>query len=245
MNKDFATQWPLRILLAEDNPINQKVACALLGSLGYQCDLASNGVEALAALQHQPYDVVLMDMQMPEMDGLEVTRQICQQWSKSERPYIIALTANTITGDREVCLAAGMDDYISKPVRLPELEQALKGAVTARAHVVKTESLSHSFLGDFPEDEAAEIAKELLALYLEDTPQHLAALRDALHRQDFAALAAAAHSLKGSSAYIAGAERLAGLSAELEQAGQAESLDGAETLLLRIEEDFRRLRQSE
>jgi len=116
---------PLRILLAEDNLVNQKVALRLLAQMGYRADVAANGVEVIAALNRQTYDVVLMDVQMPEMDGLEATRQVCARWKKGERPHIIAMTANALQGDREMCLEAGMDDYVSKPIRVPDLVQAL------------------------------------------------------------------------------------------------------------------------
>jgi CheY-like chemotaxis protein len=116
---------PLRILLAEDNTVNQKLALRLLGQLGYQADVAGNGLEAIAALERQRYDVVLMDVQMPELDGLDATRQICSRWPRADRPRIIAMTANAMQGDRDLCLAAGMDDYISKPIRTEELVAAL------------------------------------------------------------------------------------------------------------------------
>ena len=115
-----------RILLAEDNVVNQKVALHLLSSLGYRADLAANGLEVLDALQRQTYDIILMDMQMPEMDGLEASRQIVALYPTPEnRPKIIALTANAMAGDRESCLEAGMDDYLSKPIRKDELLSAL------------------------------------------------------------------------------------------------------------------------
>ena len=122
----LAERQPLRILLAEDNKINQKLALQLLKRMGYQADVVSDGLEALAALQHQTYDVVLMDVQMPEMDGLTATEHICQQWSSEARPKIIALTANAMQGDREKCLAAGMDDYITKPIQVQELVRVLE-----------------------------------------------------------------------------------------------------------------------
>jgi CheY-like chemotaxis protein len=122
----LAQRLPLRILLVEDNTVNQRVALRILERMGYRADLAANGLEVLQVLKRQAYDVVLMDVHMPEMDGLEATERICRQWPKPLRPRIIAMTANAMQGDREECLAAGMDDYISKPVRPEELQAALE-----------------------------------------------------------------------------------------------------------------------
>jgi len=128
-----------RILLAEDNVVNQKVALLILAKLGYRADLAANGLEAVAAMERQEYDVILMDVQMPEMDGLEATRRICQQRpDASNRPWIIALTANAMQGDRELCVVAGMDDYVTKPIKLNELGAALDRAREGRAARNKT-----------------------------------------------------------------------------------------------------------
>ena len=107
----------VRILLAEDNAMNQKVALRLLERLGYRADVVSNGREALAALERQPYDIVLMDMQMPELDGLDASRLICERWPPESRPHIVAMTANALPEDREACFAAGMNDYVAKPIR--------------------------------------------------------------------------------------------------------------------------------
>lgn len=126
----LADQYPLRILLAEDHLVNQKVALQILQRMGYRADVAGNGIEVLQALRRQPYDVILMDMQMPEMDGLEAARQIqklygTESGSQLMRPRIIAVTANAMESDRYECMAAGMDDYISKPIRLEQLIQVL------------------------------------------------------------------------------------------------------------------------
>ncbi|MCP5097390.1 MAG: response regulator [Chloroflexi bacterium] len=125
IDKEMGQKHPLRILLAEDNLINQRVALSMLDRLGYRADVVANGVEVLDALERQMYDVILMDLQMPEMDGEEAARHIQQERHPLERPYIIAMTAHALAGDRERYLATGMDDYISKPVRIKTLADAL------------------------------------------------------------------------------------------------------------------------
>ena len=125
LDPEMAKRLPLRILLAEDNAVNQKLALRILGQMGYRADVAGNGLEVIEAVERQQYDVVLMDVQMPEMDGLEASRQIVARWPQGVRPRLIAMTANVMQGDREMCLAAGMNDYISKPIRVEELVGAL------------------------------------------------------------------------------------------------------------------------
>jgi CheY-like chemotaxis protein len=127
----MAARHPLRILLAEDNVVNQKLALRILQQMGYRADLASNGMEAVESVQRQTYDVVLMDVQMPEMDGLQASRRIIERWEVHQRPRIVAMTANAMQGDRELCIAAGMDDYVTKPIRVDQLVEALT-RVTAR-----------------------------------------------------------------------------------------------------------------
>jgi len=125
-DENMGKHHPLHILLAEDNLINQKVATRILEKLGYRADIAANGLEVLAALKRQHYDVVLMDVQMPEMDGVEATQTILKEYPTEERPRIVAMTAHAMEGDRERYLRVGMDDYVSKPIRLPDLVAALQ-----------------------------------------------------------------------------------------------------------------------
>jgi CheY-like chemotaxis protein len=124
LSQAFSQQYPLNILIAEDNPINQKWTTKILSKLGYKTHLAENGKEVLEVVSNEQYDVILMDVQMPEMDGLEATRMIrlCLQ----TQPVIVAMTANVLHGDRQACMQAGMDDYISKPVELNELVNMLE-----------------------------------------------------------------------------------------------------------------------
>jgi CheY-like chemotaxis protein len=121
----LAKRHPLRILLAEDNLVNQKLALRLLGQMGYSADVVANGHEVLERVQERPYDVVLMDVQMPEMDGLEASRRLVAELEPHQRPRIVAMTANAMQGDREACLAAGMDGYVAKPIRVDALMAAL------------------------------------------------------------------------------------------------------------------------
>ncbi|MSU51311.1 MAG: response regulator, partial [Opitutus sp.] len=123
--ENLAESHPLAILLAEDNPVNQRVAKLMLQRLGYRADSALNGREVLAAVERRSYDLVFMDMQMPEIDGLQATREICRRLPFGERPRIVAMTANASPADREQCLAAGMDEFMTKPVRLQDLRREL------------------------------------------------------------------------------------------------------------------------
>jgi len=126
LKADLVQRIPIRILLAEDNAVNQKLALRILAKMGYRADVAANGLEVLHALKEKKYHLIFMDVLMPEMDGLQATRQIVRQYPDEERPIIVAMTANAMRGDREKCLAAGMDDYISKPVQFHALQDIIK-----------------------------------------------------------------------------------------------------------------------
>ena|GEM_PF-425229 len=125
---NLATTCPLHILVAEDNPVNQRVTDLLLQRLGYRAIIVANGLEVLDAVQRNPFDVILLDVQMPEMDGLDAARELCRRYAAGNRPWMIALTAHALQGDRDECLAAGMDDYLSKPLRSESLQAVLRRA---------------------------------------------------------------------------------------------------------------------
>ena len=125
-DSSMAERIPLRILLAEDNPVNQKLAVKILERMGYSADVAANGIDVLESLIRQPYDLIFMDVQMPELDGIETTRMIRARFTPDRQPFIVAMTANAMQGDREMCLEAGMNDYISKPIQISELHRVLE-----------------------------------------------------------------------------------------------------------------------
>ncbi|HYZ91005.1 MAG TPA: response regulator, partial [Actinomycetota bacterium] len=239
------TTSSLRILLAEDNAMNQKVALRLLERLGYGAEVASNGLEALEALEERPYDVVLMDVQMPELDGLDASRRICERWPADVRPRIIAMTANALPEDREACFAAGMDDYVAKPIRADELAEALK-----RTRPLRREAEVSSDEGQVSFDDAAlqslrelggdDFLAEVIDTFLGDAPALLETLRRSLDEKDAEELRRAAHSLKSNSATL-GAERFAELCRDLEQCAKNGQLDAASELVNRVEKQYKPL----
>ncbi len=252
---------PLHILLAEDHPTNQKLALRILDRLGYRADVAANGLEVLAAIKRQHYDVILMDMQMPEMDGLDATRHIRQQETEhgDEHLRIIAMTANAMQGDRELCFAAGMDDYISKPIRVEILVEALSKVQPHyhedghhHDHDATTPSSSESVTLNKVESEMdildmtaienlleitggdPEFLAEMIDSYLETTPPLLTKLHESLEAGDAAGFRMAAHTLKSGSADF-GAMSLSKLCARLEEMGKDGTLDDAAPLIAEAE----------
>ena len=257
IDAEMGRRHPLRILLAEDNVVNQKVALRMLERMGYRADVAANGLEVLEALERQRYDVVLMDVQMPEIDGMEATRRIHERWPAGQRPRIIAMTAHALSGDQERCLEAGMDDYISKPVRMEELMgalercQPLSGRANGSAKVLKTAiqataagssaaAIDPAVLEGF-RGMMGESASELITLFLEDALELLAKMRESVAEGDAETLQRAAHTLKGNSATL-GAMRLSGLCKELEFMGREGKLEGAVGKVAQIEAEYERVK---
>jgi CheY-like chemotaxis protein len=207
----LALRLPLRILLAEDVAVNQKFALLALEDLGYGADVAANGREVLAALRRQAYDVILMDVQMPELDGLQATQRIRREFGAERQPHIIAMTANAMQGDRELCLEAGMDDYVSKPVYLDELRAALERA-GQRAMALESALLDGAVVAQVLKQ---RIGRELIDLYITEAEQLLEDLASMVAQGDLTGAQRVTHGLKSSSRYV-GARGMAEQSEELE-----------------------------
>lgn len=244
----------LRILLAEDNPINQTVVLKLLEKLGSRADAVANGIEAIKALETIPYDLVLMDVQMPEMDGIEATRIIRSAQSSvlNHDVRIIALTAHTMKGDMERCLQAGMDAYLSKPIQLDELVGAIERVMGASANPAAPAKEEDPKIFDWAAvlnrlggDKA--FLEDLLGLCLREMPRQIGAVENALADSDAQRLEREAHSLKGAAANV-GAMALQAVALDMEKAGKHGDLGGAAALLDRLHEAFtefqRRLKMS-
>ncbi len=255
-----------RILLAEDNITNQQVALGLLRRLGFHAETVFNGKEALHALEQRDYDLVLMDVQMPVMDGLEATRRIRDPRSnvRNHAIPIIAMTAHVMQGDREKCLHAGMDDYIAKPIDpkiltdildrfLPKeigtdkppdernnlmlQPQESTGAETAQVPVFDKAALMGRLMGD------VGLARTITASFLEDIPRQIATLKAALDAGDLAAASRQAHTIKGSSANVGG-EALRHIATEMEQAGKSGDIAAMASRMTALEKQFELLKQA-
>jgi len=238
--RDAVAAAPLRILLAEDNKINQTVAIRLLERLGHRADVASDGHEALARLEQAVYDVVLMDVQMPEMDGLEASRAICARWPVARRPRIVAMTAEAMHGDREKCLAAGMDDYIVKPVTLDQLREVLTRC-PAPSGAAAESAVDRRVLDQLREDLGGNAPlRDIIVSFLKTTPEALVTLRDAAARADVDAIRRTAHMLKGTSAML-GARSLAEQCAELEHLGRSGHVPDAASRVIVITASYRQI----
>ncbi|MBN1487170.1 MAG: response regulator [Anaerolineae bacterium] len=268
-DSEMGKRFPLRILLSEDNAVNQKLALNMLARLGYRADVAGNGVEVLEALDRQYYDVIFMDVQMPEMDGLEATRRIRNAVAADVQPRIIAMTASAMAGDREKCLAVGMDDYISKPVRVAALVAVLNrcGSSTGResretvpatdtegagppstlnpALTLDVELLKHlkASLGR----RATHKMANLIDSFQESTVRLLHDMRQALDATDWTTLHRSAHTLKSTSAAM-GAQILANLACDLENSTHEDmvlvrnNLDVVSALLTQAEIEYEKVK---
>lgn len=250
LDSDFARRLPLRVLLADDNPINQKVGVSVLNKLGYRADIAADGNEVIKALEQKTYDVLFLDVQMPEMDGMDCARIICERWTRDRRPVIIAMTGNALMGDREKCLAAGMDDYISKPVRIADLQAAIERWGPTK--VVKHDTsyfmrnprdispglLDQSIIADLREmspTNGVSMLCELIDLYIESAPVRVTQIVQAA--DDPKKLAFHAHALKSMSLNM-GCKRIIELAQRLETLGNTGKVTGAMQIIQDLEAAF-------
>ncbi|ASC72118.1 hypothetical protein XM38_030720 [Halomicronema hongdechloris C2206] len=258
LDHQLAEKLPLKILVAEDNGVNQKLAIQLLQRLGYRADIVANGLEVLDAISRQFYDVILMDVQMPEMDGLTATRQICECYPAVERPYIVAMTANAMQGDRERCLHAGMNDYVGKPIRFNDLIQAL---TRGSSHLTNRQPPVLPTPEPVAEDDSSgsrvpmidygalqttlasmgansrDCLTMLLDIFVEETPALIQTMKTAIAHQDASALSFAAHKLKSSSASL-GAVSLAERCRLLEGIGKEGDLTHGAAIVTEIEAHY-------
>ena len=250
LDSNLAARMPLQILLADDNLINQRVGQSVLQRLGYKCEIATNGVEVLKALEQNSFDLIFMDVQMPEMDGLEAARRIGELQPDGQRPKIIAMTGNALMGDREKCLAAGMDDYISKPIRIAELQSAIErwgpvakkltepSTFARRSHTNPADLLDSNIIAELremPATDGVTMLRELIGLFLEAAPKQLEAIRESSNHP--ANLAFHAHALKSMSLNL-GARRIVELTKRLEQMGRDGAVHGAQPLVSELENTF-------
>ena len=223
--KPIVTMKSLRVMLAEDNAVNQQVALRQLLKLGYRADLVADGLEAVTSARKQKYDIIFMDCQMPKCDGYEATRELRADPGQSAGVRIVAMTANAMQGDRESCLEAGMDDYISKPVRVEDIRNAIARMADGQSpgvpvalpiasdlpepspelRVINHESLD--LLQDLADEDEPDAVNQIIELYLANSPAQIQTMQDAAQQGNNEALRDAAHTLKGSSSSL-GAERL-------------------------------------
>jgi CheY-like chemotaxis protein len=257
LNSQSLASTPVRILVAEDSPLNQQVALKQLERLGYAADAVSDGSQVLEALGRTPYHIILMDCQMPEMNGYEATWQIRDQEKQraeaghpAGRIHIIAMTANTEADSREKCLHSGMDDFIGKPVRLPELEAALHRALADRAAQQGLEDVIDPVvlagLRQLRLPGKPDPLVELIDLFLQEAPAKLEAMAQAISRNDLQSLSqtlSAATGLLGSAGNL-GARGLAALADELVQAAKTGLLTDAVPVLDRARQEFARVREA-
>jgi PAS domain S-box-containing protein len=254
----------VRILLAEDNITNQQVALAILKKLGLSADAVANGVEAVKALETIPYDLVLLDCQMPEMDGYEATRQIRSPESKvhNREVPIIAMTANTLQGDRDKCIEAGMNDYLSKPVEPQHLAEMLEKWLpdekesASRTHkLLEKEDIGVGGEADttLPTFDKAgmmerlmndqDLAKEVLAIFLEDIPQQIQALKDFLAANDKQGIVLQAHTIKGAAANVGG-EALREAASRMEKKAKDGKISDVQTCMTNLEKEFEKYKEA-
>ena len=254
IDADLGVRLPLKILVAEDNPVNQKLTLRVLKGMGYNADLAKNGLKVLEALHSFRYDLLFMDVHMPELDGLDTTRRIMQEFPRESRPAIIAMTADAMEGDKEKCLEAGMDDYISKPVNLAALHASIERWGRTSKKRATTESKEGLLAGGIEESivrRMNELGGEtdpafiagLLDTFLLDAKKRIEKMSAALKKSDPKGVYFEAHSLKGA-AMTFGANTFASLLHMIEESAEEGRIERLEALLANVNLEFHKMKSS-
>lgn len=250
LNPNLAENLPLKILIVEDSAINQELLMTILAKMGYTADVVDNGLAAIEALEKRSYQIVFMDVQMPGMDGLTATRYIVSHWSENQRPKIIAMTASAFQEDKQNCLDAGMDDYISKPIRIEQIQLMLqKWAQSIFATVTETpvvssgkSAIDRSVIAEL-EELSISLPQKMAKRFLEDdAPNAIAQLKQAIAAQNASAMRKAAHSLKGSSALM-GAKYLSELCLQMEIKGKTHDFQNIDELLAELDSQYQQVEQ--
>ncbi|MBZ0200723.1 MAG: response regulator [Ignavibacteriaceae bacterium] len=240
--------YPANILLAEDNKINQKLALSMLGKIGYRADAVGNGLEAVDALEHKNYDIVFMDIQMPEMDGFEATQNI-REIKSIIQPIIIAMTANAMPGDREKCINAGMDDYLSKPILLKDIKeivlkwslkilekQELEKMQDKEPVIIDPKAIDN--IRELDDEDDYSVVNTMIDMFFEDTPLHMKNIKKAISEKNFEDLSFFAHGLKGICLNL-GAKPLGDICLNLELGGRTSNEEGLKESIPKLDEIYK------
>ena len=250
LNPNLAKTIPLSILIAEDSSINQELLLIILQKMGYTADVVQNGLGAIEALEKHPYDIIFMDVQMPGMDGLAATRYILKHWSVTQRPKIIAMTASAFQEDKQNCFDAGMNDYISKPIRIEQVQQMLENwsqsiqrSPIETTMVTEVKSvLDKSAIAELQQLNVGLPKKMANAFLNDDAPHAIAQLKQAAIEKNAVSMRKAAHNLKGSSA-ILGARELSQLCLQIETKGKAQDFQDIDQLLAQLDNEYQQVEQ--
>ncbi len=245
----LAESYPAKILLAEDNKINQKLALSMLAKIGYEADAAGNGLEAVDTLLHKNYDIVFMDVQMPEMDGFEATQQI-RELKNITQPIIIAMTANAMPGDKEKCISAGMDDYLSKPILLKDVKDIIlkwgseiiekresKKMQDENVLIIDPKAIDN--IRELDDEEDYSVVNTMIDMFFEDTPSHMNNIKKAISENNFDDLAFFAHGLKGICLNL-GAKPLGNLCLTLELCGRTKDDSAVKETLSNLDDIYQK-----
>lgn len=244
MNNTLSELFPLTILVAEDNQINQKLVASILRKLGYDADFAFNGLEVIEKVNTKNFDLIYMDIQMPELDGLEATKKIVEMFPTEKLPIIIAMTANAMHGDKEICINAGMNDYLSKPILVEKLRTTIEkwGSIlydrrSFQSDVEWFDEITIDNLRNLDDGEVTLINR-LAGIFFEEAPKKFDALQLALQNKEYESVRSHAHSIKGMSLNL-GLKRLSVFAHSVETECKANFIEGIHQRVYEMDSVFK------